>query len=105
MDTQTLSLSDSVLQAFLSDERFWPAVPKTLAEAGLSESLVESLGCKYLAVVGVSSGRGIAETLCLPFRLLEGLLASMRTRQLVVHTGAAPFNDYYYSLTDVGRER
>lgn len=105
MDTHTLSLSESIVQAFLSDERFSPAVPKTFAEAGLSESLVEALACKYLAVTGIASGRTIADMLCLPFRLLEGLLANLRTRQVLVHTGAAPFNDYYYTLTDSGRQR
>jgi predicted ATPase with chaperone activity len=27
----------------------------------------------------------------------------MRTRQLIVHSGAAPFNDYYYMLTEQGQ--
>ena len=95
---------ESWLNAFLSDERFWPSVPRTLEEAGLSTVCVESLVCKQLAVAGTASGRAIAEAICLPFRLLEDVLGSLRTRQLVVHSGAAPFNDYYYVLTEQGQQ-
>lgn len=94
----------SWLDAFLSEERFWPAVPGTLEDAGLTAACVESLICKQLVVVGTSSGRAIADKICLPFRLLEDVLLSLRTRQLVVHTGSAPFNDYYYMLTEHGQK-
>lgn len=94
---------ESWLEAFLSDERFWPTEPRTLDEAGLPPAFVESLICKRLAVSGTLSGRNTAEAVCLPFRLVEELLAAMRTRQLIVHSGAAPFNDYYYMLTEQGQ--
>lgn len=103
--TDTLDIEGSVLQAFLSDERYWPAAPQCLEDTGLSISLVESLICKYLGVTGTSSGRAIAEKICLPFVLLEDVFASLRTRQIVVHSGAAPFNDYFYMLTEAGQLR
>src|SRR5205085_8810587 len=43
--------------------------------------------------------------LCLPFAILEDLLRSLRTRQLLVHTGSAQLGDYVYNLTDQGRTR
>jgi len=93
------------LATVLSEEGFHPPVPASLEETGLPVSLVESLVLKLLAVVGTLSGRGVAERICLPFGVLEGLFQSLRTRQLVVHVGAAPLNDYCYALTELGRER
>jgi predicted ATPase with chaperone activity len=105
LTTETLDVESTWLEAFLSDERFWPAEPKTLEETGLPPNLVESLVFKHLAAAGNISGRRIAEQVCLPFRVLEEILATLRTQQLIVHTGAAPFNDFYYILTEQGLER
>src|SRR5262249_16284957 len=90
--------------ALLSGESFQPAQPRSLEEAGLSESLVESLVCKRLLAVGRESGRGLAEHLCLSFVILEDLLQRLRSRQVLTHRGSAPLNDYLYVLTDQGRE-
>ena len=68
-------------------------------------SLIESLLIKRLAVVGMTSGRQLANDLCLPFNALEPLYQQLRARQMIVHQGAAPLNDYNYSLTDTGRDR
>lgn len=95
----------SSLAPLLSDERFWPAAPRSVEETGLASSLIESLIYKHLSIVGTSSGRGIAKHLCLPFAVLETLLQTLRTRQTIVHTGSAPLNDYRYALTDQGRQR
>src|SRR5262245_13293559 len=105
MSTDTLDITESLLKTFLDGERFWPAEPQTLEETGLSTSLIESLICKHLAVAGTACGRAIAERVCLPFRLLEDVYAGLRTRQIMTHAGAAPFNDYYYGLTENGHER
>ena len=94
-----------LLARLLSDEGFWPAQPHSIEETGLPRSLIESLVCKYLSIVGNSSGRSIAERVCLPFGILEELIQSLRTRQWLSHTGSAPLNDYYYALTEQGRER
>lgn len=103
--TDTHDVSESLLQTFLGGERFWPAEPKSLAETGLPLSLVEALICKHLSVTGTASGRAISDAICLPFRLLEEIYAALRARQLLVHSGAAPFNDYYYVLTESGQDR
>ena len=95
----------NLLSAILSEESFKPAEPAALADTGLSDSLIDSLVCKYLSVVGTASGRGIAEHLCLPMAVVEEQYHRLRSRQFLAHTGSAPLNDYYYSLTDQGRQR
>ena len=101
--TQTLDLNESLLATLLAEDSFFPVEPTTLEETGLSPTTVEALICKFLLATGTSSGRGIAENVCLPFGVLETLLNSLRQRQAVVYAGSAPFNDYYYTLTDQGR--
>ena len=64
-----------------------PLGPQSLEETGLATSMIESLILKHLAVIGSSSGRGLAKHVCLPFGILEGLLQSLRSRQIIVHTG------------------
>lgn len=96
---------NDVLAAVLAEEGFHPALPRSIDETGLSASFVESLVLKLLAVLGAASGRTIADRICLPFGVLETMFQSLRNRQLMVHTGSAPLNDYYYSLTEMGRER
>ncbi len=103
--TITQEISKDLLSTLLSDDTFWPAEPSSVKETGLSEAFVESLVCKFLGRIGTSSGRKIADALCLPFGVIESLLATLRTRQVVVHAGSAPFNDYYYTLSEQGRRR
>ncbi len=96
---------DGLLATLLSDEGFRPAAPRSLEETGLATTMIESLICKHLMLVGSDSGRGVANRICLPFGILDGLLQSLRTRQIIVHKGAAPLNDYRYTLTAEGRDR
>lgn len=105
MATATTELSGGLLAAVLSEETFLPAPPESLEETGLPESLIESLIIKYLGLVGTASGRGIAKHIALPFGILESCYHTLRTRQIATHTGSAQLNDYYYVLTEQGRER
>ncbi|MFL5241504.1 MAG: AAA family ATPase [Gemmataceae bacterium] len=93
-----------LISALLSGDAFQPTRPRNLEESGLSETLLEGLICKRLAVVGNESGRAIAENICLPLALLEERLQKLRTRQILTHKGAAALNDYVYGLTDQGRQ-
>jgi hypothetical protein len=95
----------SILASLLSDDVYFPVEPDSLEEAGVSPVVVESLICKYLLQVGSTSGRDVAKRLCLPFGIVEGLLASLRSRQVVIHQGQAQVNDYNYALTDQGAAR
>lgn len=99
------SNGNSLLAAILADESYRPSEPTSLQETGLPVSLIESLLIKRLAVVGQSSGRQIANDLCLPFAVLENLYQHLRSRQIIVHQGSAPLNDYNYTLTENGRDR
>ena len=103
--TEASGFSAEFLSSILSDETFTPAEPRSIEDTGLSITFVEALVCKYLLVVGSASGRGIAKQLCLPFGTLEGVYQSLRSRQILVHTGSAPLSDYNYTLTEQGRER
>jgi predicted ATPase with chaperone activity len=94
----------SLLAAIFSDETFLPAEPGSIEETGLSPTLVEALICKYVLVVGSASGRQIAEQICLPFGTLEAMFRTLRQRQILVHSASAQMNDYYYVLTDQGRQ-
>lgn len=105
MQTENVSLGASLLAAILSDETYRPSEPTSLGETGLPVSLIESLVMKRLAVVGQSTGRQLANDLCLPFAILDELYQNLRGRQIIVHKGSAPLNDYYYMLTETGRER
>ena len=103
LDRSTSSTS-SFLEAIFSEETFLPAEPHSIEETGLSASLIESLICKYVHVVGMASGRRISDEICLPFGILESLFRSLRQRQILVHSSAAQMNDYNYTLTDQGRQ-
>ena len=84
---------------------FCLARPIVSRKRGLPTALIESLVCKYLSIVGSSSGRGIAEEIGLPFGILEGVFHSLRNRQILVYSASAPFNDHIYGLTEDGRQR
>ncbi len=98
-------LGSGLLATIMADESFRPSEPGTLAETGLPISLIESLLIKRLSVVGLCSGRQLANDLSLPFNVLESLFQNLRSRQVIVHQGAAPLNDYNYTLTETGRDR
>jgi predicted ATPase with chaperone activity len=95
-------IDPELVVSLLTDEAFRPSEPATLDDTGLSETLVESLICKRLAVCGSASGREVAKDVCLPFSIVTEILASLRGRKLVSHSGAALFNDFTYLLTEQG---
>jgi hypothetical protein len=86
-------------------QEFTPIEPATFRDANLSDSEVETLVLKFLLARGDAAGRDIASQVKLPFVLIDALLREMKDRQLVVHRGSAPMNDFQYQLTDLGRER
>src|SRR5262245_22804150 len=92
------------ISALLSSDSFAPAQPSNLADTGLPEAQLDALLCKRLLVIGMESGRQIAEYVCLPFGLVEERLAKLRQRQMLTPRGAAALNDHVYVLSDAGRE-
>ncbi len=101
----TTSISRHELPSILHDDHYWPAEPTCLEDAGISESLLESLLCQTLMAIGTISGRKLAESVGLPFGIVDQQLGGLRTRQLVAHARSAPLNDYYYALTENGQRR
>ncbi|MFO0791747.1 MAG: AAA family ATPase [Pirellulales bacterium] len=94
-----------LLASLLAEDVFQPAEPQSIEQTGISPIILETLICKYLLQVGSTSGREIAQHLCLPFGILEDLLLALRSRQVLVHQGQAALNDYCYALTEQGVAR
>src|SRR5688572_2281138 len=103
-ETQS-SPKGSLLQSIISDDTFRPAEPKTIDETGLTAALVENLIFKYVLLIGSAAGRQIADSVCLPFVLLEPIFQSLRQRQLLINCASAQLGDFVYTLTDQGRQR
>ena len=76
-----------LLASLLTDEVFHPPEPQSLDETGISPVVIETLICKYLLQIGSTSGREIAQRLCLPLGILEDMLLALRSRQVLVHHG------------------
>jgi DNA-binding PadR family transcriptional regulator len=84
---------------------WFPTEPDSLMRAGLSKNEVEGLILKCLNNQAEITGRQLSEHICLPFRVVDPLLDSLKTDRLIAHKGAAMVNDYVYQLTELGRER
>src|SRR6185436_4330953 len=104
MDTQSAQ-TGSLLASILSEDSFRPAEPRTIEETGLTAALIENLILKYILLIGSASGRQTADSICLPFGLLEPIYQSLRQRQLLINHASAQLNDFSYTLTDQGRQR
>jgi predicted ATPase with chaperone activity len=102
---ETQTFEPSMLGGLLSDDTFWPTPPQSVVETGLGESFTEDLVVKTVLVGGTISGREIATRVGIPFRVIEPMLDTLRTRKVVSHVRPAPFNDYYFSLTEAGQRR
>jgi predicted ATPase with chaperone activity len=102
-ETPLAGRDNTTIATLLSGEKFWPSEPRNLHETGLPAPFVESLLLKLMLAHGKTSGRQLAQRTALPFNVLEPVLAKLRTQQHVAHAGAAPLNDYYYTLSDVGK--
>jgi predicted ATPase with chaperone activity len=94
-----------LLASIFNDDVFRPAEPQSLDQLGISPVVIETLIGKYLLQIGSTSGRDIAQRLCLPFGILEDVLLALRSRQVLVHQGQAAIGDYCYALTEQGMAR
>jgi predicted ATPase with chaperone activity len=96
--------ASSLMAALMQADVFHPAPPVRFEELGVPETFLDGLLCKQLLIAGAASGRQLADTVCVPFGMVEPRLLALRTRSLVTHRGSAPLNDYVYALTEQGRE-
>lgn len=97
-------LGNTLLSSLFMGNSFVPPMPKTLAESGLTDTLVDSLVLKSLLVDGGNSGRQIAESLGLSFGVMDERFRDLRNRSLITHKSAAMLNDYNFVLTQEGRD-
>lgn len=102
---QPFTVDAGLLRSLLTEDAFQPLEPATGEEAGLSESLIESLICKTLCLRGSTTGRALSTSICLPFSIVSRILETLRGRKIIGHASAASFNDFMYVLTDKGLER
>lgn len=91
-----------LVRSLLAEESFCPVEPESLEQAGLNETLVESLLCKQLVVSGSLTGRALSKEICLPFGIIGRLLDKLRARKIVEHKMTAQLNDFFYALTEQG---
>lgn len=84
---------------------FRPTPPTSLADAGVTDTMVDAIIFKYLLGIGSASGAKIASTLALPHSLVVERLADLKRQQLIGYVGAAVMGDFTYTLSDTGRER
>ena len=83
---------------------FFPAAPVSLSAIGLGQGEVSALLLKTLLSKVNASGRELADHVCLPFSIVEPLLAGLKADQHVVYKGSARLSDYVYQLTAAGAE-
>jgi hypothetical protein len=83
-----------------------PAPPGTVAETGLHPDTLAQLLLKTL-IGGEMTGTGLAESLRLPYSVLDALVQHARVEKLVEVRGATGTGTaaYRYALTDLGRDR
>ncbi len=89
----------------VSPNQFFPEECDTLCEAGISEALLESLVYKLLYARGKEAGRGVARALGTPGKPTLEMLAWLKQQQLVYYKDSATMGDFFYALTDAGRDR
>src|SRR4051812_30171596 len=83
-----------------------PPPPSTLKETGLHPDTLSQLLLKTL-VAGEQSGTGLAESLRLPYSILDAMIQHARVEKLLEVRGASGAGSagYRYALTDLGRDR
>jgi hypothetical protein len=87
------------------EDAFEPAAPRTLEEAGLTESDVSGLILKFLLPRGVESGYRISNQIGLRFNIADQVLRQLKQDKLLTYKNTLNGGDYLYELTDLGRER
>lgn len=84
-----------------------PEVPETEADTGLGREFLMDLLLRALYVQGARTGAALAETLRLPFAMLDELLLILQARRLLELRGTTGHvrSAYVFDLTNQGRGR
>jgi hypothetical protein len=88
-----------------NDGSFIPLEPKTLAEARVSDSLMEELICKFLLAKGEANIRSISNQICMPYKLTEDAITRLKSEQVLGYVDQSAMNGYVCKLTETGRSR
>jgi len=101
------SISATALDRDDSFEQAAPPFPVTLADTGLSASLVEDLLLKMMYDRGAMSGQRLRHEIKLPFAILDESLVDLQRRRFVEVRGTTGQSraTYIFDLTTSGRER
>lgn len=83
---------------------FYPHAPQTLEDTGISVVLIEELLLKFLLSKGTLTGRQLAEDTCLPFKVVQPILADLKARMFVTHRTTSSLGDFVYALSEQGKE-
>jgi predicted ATPase with chaperone activity len=105
VSASTSPVTGGALAAATKRCEFVPLEPANLEAAGISEREVTVIALKFLHSRGAVAGRDVSTHLCLPFTLVQPVLAQMKLDQWVVYRGSAHVGDYVYELTVQGREQ
>jgi hypothetical protein len=76
--------------------------PRSEADLGIPESLVQELFLKHVFRKGSGTLFGLARSLCLPVGIVEAVFHRMKTRQMVEVRGMNG-EDYNFTLTNAGK--
>ena len=87
------------------DGAYYPREPSSFQEAGVSRAIVEELVVKFLMAAGEASIRKISDQVCLPFVMIESLITSLKSEQILGYIDQSPVDGYVCKLTEVGRDR
>jgi hypothetical protein len=84
---------------------FIPSEPTSFNELGISEAEVSILVLKYLLNCGRASGSKIAAQMRIPFRMIQAILAQMKSDLRIVYANATRVGgDFVCELTPAGAE-
>jgi hypothetical protein len=82
--------------------QFYPRVPRTLRDSGISPDVASRLILKLLAARGATQGRQVSSHIRLPFPVIEKVMLELRREQFIVLKGEAIAGDYTYAMTEKG---
>ena len=88
-----------------TEAAYFPQQPRTLRDAGVSESLLEKLILKYMYQVGLTAGRAIASQVQLSYKVIEPVLRKLRSDKHIDLVGTTPTGDSQFLVTESGNER
>lgn len=92
-------------QSATESDEFTPQQPADLRDSGVTSALLERLVMKFMYQVGMAAGRGIANQVKLPYKVIEPVLKQLRHDKQIDLSGTTSTGDSEFVVTDAGRIR